>query len=78
MSPEARRRGAARRIGRPRKDRLIQTRVARDLEAEQPVAALTELFEVAKFSEHSVDESMRRRAIDALTAVRAEVRAEAT
>jgi MFS family permease len=51
------------------------TRVARDLEAEQPVAALTELFEVAKFSEHSVDETMRGRAIDALTAVRQEVRA---
>ena len=53
-------------------------RVARDLEAEQPVAALTELFEVAKFSEHSVDETMRGRAIDALTAVRQEVRLAAT
>ncbi len=51
------------------------SRVARELEAEQPVAALTELFEVAKFSEHSVDETMRGRAIDALTAVRQEVRA---
>jgi hypothetical protein len=50
-------------------------RVGRELEAEEPVAALTELFEVAKFSEHSVDESMRGRAIDALTAVRREVRA---
>jgi uncharacterized membrane protein YccC len=53
-------------------------RVARELEADGPVALLTELFEVAKFSEHSVDETMRGRAIDALTAVRAEVRAEAT
>ena len=53
-------------------------RVARELEAEGPVASLTELFEVAKFSEHAVDEGMRGRAIDALTAVRAEVRAEAT
>ena len=53
-------------------------RVARDLEAEGPIAALTELFEVAKFSEHSVDETMRGRAIEALTAVRAEVRVEAT
>ena len=53
-------------------------RVARQLEAEGPVAALTELFEVAKFSEHSVDETMRGRAIDALTAVRAEVRTAAT
>ncbi len=51
------------------------TRVARELEAEQPVAALTELFEVAKFSEHAVDETMRGRAIEALTAVRQEVRA---
>ena len=50
-------------------------RVARELEAERPIAALTELFEVAKFSEHSVDETMRGRAIDALTAVRREVRA---
>ena len=50
-------------------------RVARQLEAEQPVVALTELFEVAKFSEHSIDETMRGRAIDALTAVRQEVRA---
>ena len=53
-------------------------RVGRELEAEEPVAALTELFEVAKFSEHSVDETMRGRAIDALTAVRREVRAAAT
>ncbi len=53
-------------------------RVARELEAERPVAALTELFEVAKFSEHAVDETMRGRAIDALTAVRAEVRTAAT
>ena len=37
-----------------------------NLEAEKPVAALTELFEEAKFSEHSVDEEMRGRAIDAL------------
>ena len=53
-------------------------RVGRELEAEEPVAALTELFEVAKFSEHSVDEGMRGRAIDALTAVRREVRTAAT
>ena len=53
-------------------------RVGRELEAEEPVAALTELFEVAKFSEHSVDERMRGRAIDALTAVRREVRTAAT
>jgi hypothetical protein len=53
-------------------------RVARELEAEGPVAALTELFEVAKFSEHAIDETMRGRAIDALTAVRAEVRTATT
>jgi Domain of unknown function (DUF4129) len=53
-------------------------RVGRELEAERPVTALTELFEVAKFSEHSVDETMRGRAIDALTAVRTEVRTAAT
>jgi hypothetical protein len=33
VSPESRRRAAARRTARPRKDRLIQTRVARDLES---------------------------------------------
>lgn len=33
MSPATRRRAAVRRTGRPRKDRLIQTRVARDLES---------------------------------------------
>jgi len=49
-------------------------RVAKELEAEEPVADLTELFELAKFSEHSVDEAMRGRAIAALSAVRDEVR----
>jgi hypothetical protein len=48
-------------------------RVARELDAEEPVAELTALFEEAKFSEHSVGEAMRVRAIDALTAVRREV-----
>ena len=50
-------------------------RVARELDAEAPVAELTDLFEEAKFSEHSVDEAMRGRAIDALSTVRREVRA---
>jgi Domain of unknown function (DUF4129) len=50
-------------------------RVGRELDAQEQVAALTELFEEAKFSEHSVDESMRGRAIDALSSVRREVRA---
>lgn len=49
-------------------------RVAKELEAEESVADLTELFELAKFSEHSVDEAMRGQAIDALSAVRDEVR----
>jgi hypothetical protein len=50
-------------------------RAGREIEAEASMASLTELFEVAKFSEHAVDESMRARAIDALSAVRDEVRA---
>ena len=50
-------------------------RVGRELDAEEPVAALTDLFEEAKFSEHSVDEAMRGRAIDALVSVRREVQA---
>jgi hypothetical protein len=49
-------------------------RVAKELEAEESVADLTELFELAKFSEHSVDEAMRGHAIAALSAVRDEVR----
>jgi hypothetical protein len=48
-------------------------RAGRELEAEEAVAALTDLFELAKFSEHSIDETMRGRAIDALVAVRTEV-----
>lgn len=52
-------------------------RVARELDAEAPVAELTELFEEAKFSEHAVNEAMRGRAIDALVSVRAEVRVAA-
>jgi len=35
-----------------------------------PARSLTELFELAKFSRHRVDTSMKRRAIDALVAVR--------
>ena len=49
-------------------------RVAKELEAEDSVADLTELFELAKFSEHEVDEAMRGQAIAALSAVRDEVR----
>ncbi|MDP9331679.1 MAG: DUF4129 domain-containing protein [Actinomycetota bacterium] len=35
-----------------------------------PARSLTELFELAKFSRHRMDTSMKRRAIDALVAVR--------
>jgi cell division protein FtsL len=49
-------------------------RVAKELEAEESVADLTELFELAKFSERAVDEAMRGQAIAALSAVRDEVR----
>jgi hypothetical protein len=50
-------------------------RVGRELDAQEPIAELTDLFEEAKFSEHSVDEGMRGRAIDALLSVRREVQA---
>ena len=50
-------------------------RVARLLEAEDAMGRLTALFEHAKFSTHAVDEEMRRQAIEALTAVRVDVRA---
>ena len=49
-------------------------RIGRELEAERAVSSLTELFELAKFSSHPVDEPMRGRAVDALSAVRDEVR----
>ena len=52
-------------------------RAGRAIAAEESVATLTDLFEVAKFSEHAVDEPMRERAIAALEAVRDEVRAAA-
>jgi hypothetical protein len=42
-----------------------------------PVTRLTDLFEQAKFSHHEPDESMREDAIDALVAVRDELRAPA-
>lgn len=50
------------------------SRVGRELQAEESVSSLTELFEIAKFSSHAVDEAMRAQAIEALTAVRNEVR----
>lgn len=43
-----------------------------------PVTRLTDLFERAKFSHHDPDETMRDEAIDALAAVRDELRAPAT
>lgn len=53
------------------------SRVGRELQAEGSVSSLTELFELAKFSSHAVDEPMRARAIESLTEVRDEVRAAA-
>jgi hypothetical protein len=41
--------------------------------AERPVSALTDLFQLAKFSRHEIDESMRRQAIGALTEIRADL-----
>ena len=43
-----------------------------------PARSLTELFELAKFSRHRVDTSMKRRAVDALLAVRQALEGEAT
>jgi uncharacterized protein DUF4129 len=52
-------------------------RAGREIRAESSMAALTDLFEEAKFSEHAIGEAMRERAIDSLGAVRDEVRAAA-
>jgi hypothetical protein len=43
--------------------------------AEPSVARLTALFERARFSDHHVDESMRRRALTALAEVRDQIKA---
>jgi len=43
-----------------------------------PARTLTQLYEIAKFSRHRVDTSMRRRAIDALIAVRRALEGEAS
>lgn len=46
-------------------------RVLRELSVRAEAAhALTELFEVAKFSDHEIDEAMKQEAIDALATVR--------
>jgi hypothetical protein len=39
-----------------------------------PVRRLTDLYQVAKFSEHPIDEAMKRQAIDALSELRDELR----
>ncbi len=52
-------------------------RAGRELQTESSMASLTESFEEAKFSEHAIGESMRERAIAALTEVRDEVRSSA-
>lgn len=41
----------------------------------EPVARLTGLFEQAKFSDHEIDSSMKRDAIDALRAIRSDLQA---
>jgi len=41
----------------------------------EPVARLTGLFEQAKFSDHEIDGSMKRDAIDALRAIRSDLQA---
>lgn len=54
------------------------SRALQSLDASGPaVTRLTDLFERAKFSHHEPDESMREDAIDALVAVRDELRAPA-
>lgn len=52
-------------------------RAGRELQTESSMASLTASFEEAKFSVHTIGESMRDRAIAALTAVRDEVRSGA-
>jgi Domain of unknown function (DUF4129) len=53
-------------------------RVLRELRVRSSsVLALTELFERAKFSRHEIDDEMKDEAIDALLAVRDDLRAEA-
>lgn len=43
----------------------------------EPAHALTELFELAKFSDHEIDAAMRQEAIDALATVRDDLKAAA-
>jgi hypothetical protein len=52
--------------------------LARALGAPEDVETMTHLFEVAKFSQHPVDESMRSSAIGALERIRAATRTTAT
>jgi hypothetical protein len=52
--------------------------LARALGAPEDVQTMTHLFEVAKFSEHPVDESMRGDAIGALERIRTAIRTKAT
>ena len=51
-------------------------RVLRDLQAsEEEVRTLTELFAVAKFSDHRIDDEMKEQAIQALESIRDDLRA---
>jgi len=49
-------------------------RALRELDASAAAARLTELFELARFSDHAATQAMRNEAIDALVAVREELR----
>src|SRR5262249_2692860 len=52
-------------------------RILRDLDVrESAIRQLTRLFEYAKFSPHAVDDGMKAEAIDALAAVRDDLRAQ--
>jgi hypothetical protein len=53
------------------------TRILRELEVrESAVRTLTELFEYARFSPHEIDAEMKERAIEALVAVRDDLRTD--
>jgi hypothetical protein len=64
-------------LSRRRADAPLEylTRVLRELEVrESAVRTLTELFEYARFSPHAIDAEMKEQAIDALVAVRDDLR----
>jgi hypothetical protein len=79
----ARMEGALARGGVPRRPsetpfEYLESALGRLMVPAEPVRSLTELFEVAKFSDRPVDASMKRRAIDCLLDVRSALTAEVT